>query len=307
MQVLIADDNKDSVEMLAILVRGWGFDAITTYDGGTALKLLEATESPRLALLDWIMPGKNGIEICQEIRTEPNRPYTYVILMTGRAGRQQMLEGLHSGADDFLLKPVEASELHARLTAGKRILELQEQLLATQRLLREQATRDSLTGLWNRAMIFGILQRELVRCKRESQPLSVIMADIDYFKSINDTHGHHVGDLVLHQTSKRLLTALRPYDSVGRYGGEEFLIVLPGCNLDVSLMLAERLRGNVASARTRDDGIVISTLTVSLGVATWDGRSAGEELVQMADKALYQAKAQGRNCVVPATLVSDLA
>jgi two-component system cell cycle response regulator len=215
MRVLVADDNKDSAETLAILLRAWGFEPVVVHDGPAALARLRSNDAPTLALLDWIMPGMNGIDLCREIRRETTRPYAYLILVTGRGSREQMLDGMNSGADDYLLKPIEPNELHARLNAAKRILELQEQLLTTQRLLREQATRDSLTGIWNRAMILEILHQELVRSRREGHPLAVIMADIDHFKNINDTHGHLVGDHMLRLTAQRMLSVLRAYDMVG--------------------------------------------------------------------------------------------
>jgi diguanylate cyclase (GGDEF)-like protein len=260
------------------------------------LAALRQPDAPQLALLDWVMPGRNGIEVCRAIRQEEGRPYTYLILVTGRSGKTPMLDGLEAGADDYLVKPVDTHELRARLNTAKRILDLQERLLATQYQLREQATRDSLTGLWNRPMIFETLARELTRSQREHRPLAVIMADVDHFKDVNDTHGHLVGDTVLHQTAERLLAALRPYDTVGRYGGEEFLIVLPGCCGGSALALAERLRQSVACAPLAA-GATSLRVTLSLGVAAWDGASAVPDLLRNADAALYRAKRGGRNRV----------
>jgi two-component system, cell cycle response regulator len=301
MRILIADDNQDAANTLGILLRNWGFDPTLAFDGPSALALLQEPGSPKLALLDWLMPGMNGIDICREIRKESSdRPYTYIVLVTGRGSKEQMLEGLHAGADDYLLKPVEPNELHARLNTAKRILELQSQLLATQQQLRLQATRDSLTGLWNRAMILEILQRELARSRREDQPIAVIMADIDHFKQINDTHGHLAGDQVLRQVAQRLSTALRPYDTVGRYGGEEFLMVLPGCGVDTALNLAERLRHSVEAEPIRNERMLLRSVTLSLGVAVWDGDVSPLELLRLADDALYQAKRMGRNRAIAA-------
>jgi two-component system cell cycle response regulator len=296
MRVLIADDHPDSAESFAILLSAWGLEPTIVHDGLAALAFLRESTAPTLALLDWIMPGLDGPGVCREIRRETNRPYVYVILVTGRSGKAQMLDGLHAGADDYLVKPVDPNELHARLTTARRILDLQDQLLATQRLLREQATRDSLTGLWNRAMILETLQRELIRSQREHQPLAAIMADIDHFKHINDAHGHFMGDQVLRQTAQRLQGVLRPYDTLGRYGGEEFLIVLSGCDSSAALTLAERLR-HCLDAEPIAEGDRTFHVTLSLGVCAWDGHMTAQALLQAADGALYEAKRVGRNCV----------
>lgn len=304
MQVLIADDNKDLIESLVYLAQQWQFEAIAVRDGEAALAELRKTEGPTLALLDWVMPRINGIDVCRELRKDTSRPYCYVILMSGRGGKERMLEGLNAGADDYLIKPVDPNELHARLCTGKRILQLQEQLLQTQRLLQEQATRDSLTGLWNRAMIMETLQRERTRSHREGNALTILMADIDHFKTINDTHGHLIGDQVLRQTAQRLLNALRPYDSIGRYGGEEFLAVFPHCDAEIGLSLAERFRHCVDMQPVVTDGLEIS-VTLSLGVATWDGNSSATDLLRLADEAMYRAKLAGRNRAVAADSSGD--
>jgi two-component system cell cycle response regulator len=299
MRVLIADDNLDLTKSLAILLREWRFEAVQAYDGMAAMALLRDPDAPTLALLDWVMPGMNGIEICREIRRDVDRPYTYVILMTGRGGKEQMLTGLTAGADDYLIKPVDPKELRARLTTAKRILDLQDQFLATQRRLREQATRDSLTGLWNRAVILDILQREHTRGRREGHRMAVIMADIDHFKKINDSLGHLAGDCVLRQIAQRLQTAVRPYDAVGRYGGEEFLVVLPRCETDISLALAQRLRRCVSAEPVNVAGQTVP-VTISLGVAAWDGEASAPEVLRLVDEAMYRAKSEGRNRAVAA-------
>ncbi len=302
MRILVADDNQDSALTLAVLLRAWGYSPQVVHDGKAALACLREPDAPTLALLDWVMPGLDGIEICRQVRQDTGRPYTYVILVTGRGGKDQMVDGLNAGADDYLIKPIDTDELQARLHTARRILALQEQLLATQRLLREQASRDSLTGLWNRAMILEILERELARSRRERQPVAVILADLDHFKRINDTHGHLAGDCVLRQAGQRLRTALRPYDTVGRYGGEEFLVVLSGCGTSAALMLAERLRQAMEVELRTDRDQALQT-TLSLGVSVWDGRATTEELVRAADDALYEAKRSGRNCVRNAGLL----
>jgi diguanylate cyclase (GGDEF)-like protein len=301
MRILVADDNKDTAQTLGYLLAKRGFQPLLVNDGLQALAQLQRPDAPALAALDWKMPGMNGIEVCRQIRKEATAPYPYLILVTGEGTKEQLLEGLTSGADDYLLKPVDPNELYARLVTGKRILDLQEQLLATQRLLRQQATRDSLTGLLNRATILETLDREMVRSRRERRSLTIIMADIDHFKTINDTHGHVVGDRVLRDTAQRLISVLRPYDTTGRYGGEEFLTILAGCGGDRSMGLANRLRCAVEVEPVVSNGRAIP-VTLSLGVAVWDGRSSSQELVQFADAALYRAKRDGRNRIAMAAI-----
>jgi diguanylate cyclase (GGDEF)-like protein len=228
----------------------------------------------------------------------------YVILLTGKSQKGDVVEGLDSGADDYLVKPFDRSELKARLTAGARIIELQERLLVAQEALREQATHDALTGAFNRAAILEILQRELARSDREGRPLCLSMVDIDHFKSINDSFGHSAGDAVLRDIIKRLCSAMRPYDSIGRYGGEEFLIVAPGCDLSHSLTLAERLRESIAHEHFRADSHTIP-VTVSLGLTVCEDKGSADSLIRAADEALYRAKRAGRNRIEVAGTVDQ--
>jgi diguanylate cyclase (GGDEF)-like protein len=217
----------------------------------------------------------------------------YVLLLTAKNRHEEVVEGLDAGADDYVTKPCDPFELEARLRAGTRILELQDQLVNARETLRLQATHDSLTGLLNRTAVLDALQRELARSERTAAGLAVIMVDVDHFKAINDTHGHIVGDDVLRAVAGRMRSSIRTYDSIGRYGGEEFLVVAPGCGVAVARELAERLRTSVCgTAITYEDGSL--DVTVSLGVAVRTGAPAGL-LLRAADQALYQAKSRGRN------------
>jgi two-component system cell cycle response regulator len=300
MKILIADDQQILASLLQDQVRAWGYDAQVVPDGFAALQVLRAPDAPRLALLDWVMPGLDGIEVCRRLRRDADRQYTYLVLATGYGGRQEMLDGLEAGADDFLSKPIDPAELKARLGAGRRIVTLQEQL-------REQAIRDGLTGLYNRSAILATLESELARSLREGRPLGVVLADIDHFKRINDTHGHLVGDAVLREVACRLRDVLRPYDSVGRYGGEEFLLVLPGCDGPTAAGLAERLRQCVAAETvSTEEGEV--PVALSLGVAAWEGEGEVDTigLLRSADEALYSAKRTGRNRTVLAPAFARL-
>jgi diguanylate cyclase (GGDEF)-like protein len=302
MKLLIAEDQVSLGLMLQEQVRPWGYEATVVTDGQAALDTLLGADAPRLALLDWMMPGPDGIEVCRRVRREAAERYPYLVLLTGQGGHQQRIDGLEAGADDFLVKPVDATELKARLTAGKRIISLQEQLLASQRQLREQASRDALTGLWNRAAILDLFNRELMRGRREGRPVGLVMGDLDHFKQVNDTFGHLTGDQVLRQAAARLREGVRPYDTVGRYGGEEFLVVLPGCGSEEAVALAERLRKGVGD-QPIDVGERLLTVTFSLGVAAWDSATPANatELLRVADEALYEAKRAGRNRAVLGT------
>jgi diguanylate cyclase (GGDEF)-like protein len=299
MKILIAEDDIDFRAVLEATLTSWGHEVISVGDGLEALAHLRQEAGPPLALLDWFMPGFNGIEVCRELRRGGAAPYVYVILVTGRAARQDLLEGLEAGADDYLVKPVDVEEMRARLATALRIVTTQQRLLAEQEALRRQATHDPLTGLWNRAVILEILEREVSRSRREGGALGVLMADLDHFKAINDTYGHPAGDAVLREAAQCMLAAYRPYDTIGRYGGEEFLIVLPGCDVPTLVDLGERLRRSIADRSVSLPGGGAVWVTLSLGAAASDAARPLEAaaLVQAADTALYRAKQAGRNRV----------
>jgi diguanylate cyclase (GGDEF)-like protein len=294
MLTLIVEDNLDHALSLQTLVSFWGYQSVIVHDGAAALKMMRSPDGPGLVLLDWELPGMDGLEVCRQVRETITDRYIYVLLVTGRDGLEDRVAGLEAGADEFLTKPVDALELRARLNAGKRILSLQEQLLTAQKRLEEQATRDALTGIWNRGAILEILDRELARVSREGGSLGILLADVDHFKQVNDTHGHLAGDRVLREVAQRLQVVLRTYDAVGRYGGEEFLVVLPGCDTATILHLAERLRQSIADRPVEQDGFSVP-ITLSLGAATWKEGASSAGLIRSADDALYRAKSSGRN------------
>lgn len=294
MRILVADDNSAFRQQLTDSLARWGYEVQVAADGLTAWRMLQAADAPTLALLDWMMPGMDGLRICEEVRRQPGGRYRYLILMTARADKSDVISGLEAGADDYLIKPLDEHELRARLRAGRRILELQEQLLAAQESLRHQATHDPLTGLLNRGAIVEALGRELARAHREGKPVGVLLADVDRFKAINDTWGHPAGDAVLREVGRRMAASLRPYDALGRYGGEEFLAVLPECDAAALGRLAERLRHCVGEAPVGLPGEFVP-VTLSLGGAA--GVRDADELLREADAALYRAKRAGRNRV----------
>ena len=297
MKILLAEDNPVFQSMLKNMLTKWGYEVVLAGNGEEAWQILQQLQAPPLAILDWMMPGVDGVEVCRRLRAAQQR-YVYVILLTAKTEQKDLVEGMDAGADDYVTKPFNTHELRVRLRAGRRILDLQEQLLLAQDALRVQATHDGLTGLWNRTSILEILDREMARAGRESTPLAVLMADLDYFKQVNDTHGHLAGDAVLRESSRRMQAIIRAYDAVGRYGGEEFLVVLPGCDQSGGFAQAERLRQSISSKpfQTSSGDIPV---TCSLGLSWTDGRGRfnTNALLRAADAALYQAKRAGRNRV----------
>jgi two-component system, cell cycle response regulator len=299
MKVLIADDSLVMRRLLQVTLESWGYEVWAAADGAEAWELLQRDDAPQIAVLDWIMPVFTGLEICRLVRRKPRDSYVYLLLLTSKSQREDIVEGMGAGADDYVVKPFDKHELEVRLRAGRRIVELQNALLEIQEALRVQATRDVLTGCWNRRAILDILHRELHRARREQRHLAVVLADLDHFKQVNDQWGHAAGDAVLTESARRLENILRPYDAVGRYGGEEFLAVLPGCDELGALSLATRLAEGLRANPVVFDGIPV-TVTGSFGVASIPPTSAAEldDLLRTADEALYEAKRLGRDRAV---------
>lgn len=301
MRILIADDSIVSRHLLDATLRKWGYEVAVACDGNEAWSILQGEDAPKIAILDWVMPGMTGLEVCRRVRANAKEKdiYTYIILLTSKSQKEDLIEGMESGADDYLTKPFDQHELKVRLRPGMRIIELQQELITAREELREQATKDFLTRIWNRSSILDILDRELERGRRDKQPVGVILADLDHFKAINDNYGHFGGDAVLREFVRRMAGAMRPYDSVGRYGGEEFLIVLPGCDDASTRKQAERMRAALADesmAFNEESRIITCSFGATASVVGVE--VTGESLIRVADDALYRAKRQGRNRVV---------
>jgi diguanylate cyclase (GGDEF)-like protein len=297
-RILIADDHPATLEQLTETLTEWGYSVVTASDGRQAWAILQQPEAPRLAILDRRMPGLDGAEICRRVRQQAQEPYIYILLLTVYDQEKQIAAGLQSGADDYIVKPYHVDELRARLDVGKRILGIQHRLIEARDRLQSQATIDPVTGMWNRSMILEFLRKELSRAHRRSDSVGLAVLDLDHFKAINDEYGHQVGDAVMRETGERLRDAVRSYDAIGRYGGDEFLSVHPGCSWEDTARLGERLRAALA-ASPMIVGTDILQVTASVGVASSDMLVAPEpaRLVFLADAALYTAKRSGRDRV----------
>ncbi|MGC1107324.1 MAG: diguanylate cyclase [Candidatus Acidiferrales bacterium] len=308
MRVLIAEDDPVSRRVLEEFLRKWGYQVVTVANGAEAWALLTAEDPPRMAILDWMMPELEGIEVCRRVRARSGRAYIFLILLTAHGQRHSLLAGLKAGADDYLSKPFDAEELRARLQVGERILRMQDELIAARDALHFQATHDLLTGVASRGAAMEFLARELSRGFREHQSVGILLADLDHFKRINDEFGHLAGDTVLREVAQRMLKCVRTYDCVGRFGGEEFLIIFPSSNEAGTLRQAERIRKSVESVPVQAlEGQI--PVTVSFGIVATDPSISqdGTELLRATDAALYRAKELGRNRIeraVPAELLA---
>ena len=281
----------------------WGFEVTATTGGADALQALEADDAPRLAILDWMMPGMDGVDVCRRVRARETLQPPYIILLTALGGKDSVVTGLEAGADDYVGKPYDPDELHARLEVGRRMVETNAKLIETQHALEILASTDSLTGLLNRGAIVDELERETERAAREGSPLGIGMLDIDHFKLVNDTYGHAAGDAALCEVVRRVLGVMRPYDSLGRFGGDEFLVLVPGSGEEELRDVLERIRSVIGSAPITVGGHELA-VTVSLGGVTRGSESA-DGLIARADDALYTAKEQGRDRVVLAVSAEE--
>jgi two-component system, cell cycle response regulator len=303
-RILVADDDPVSLHLMGRILQHSGYEVMTADNGRQAARELCKSGGPRLALIDWMMPELDGPGVCREVRRRHDDAYVYMLLLTAKQSSGDVVHGLEAGADDYLTKPCHPAELNARLHTGRRILQLEDKLVEAREEMRYKATHDALTSLLNRATILTLLRGELRRSTREHSPVSLLLCDVDHFKKINDDHGHLAGDEVLEQVSKRLLNAVRSSDNVGRFGGEEFLIVLNGCTSLELKERAEQVRNsiNCLPCLTSHGTIAVSLSIGAITIETWDRLLPIEPFLKEIDAALYRAKATGRNRVVYAEL-----
>lgn len=294
MKILIAEDDFISCKALENNLKEWGYDVVTARDGNQAWELAR-TNDIRLAILDWNMPGIDGIELSQKIRNEykeEDSKYVYIILLTGRGGQDDIIQGLSTGADDYMTKPYSFVELKYRVQNGERIIKNEDKRI-------KLASLDNLTKLWNRNKIFDFLDTELQRGERENTPTGVVMIDIDHFKQINDRYGHLIGDEVLVEVADRLKNAIRPYDRIGRYGGDEILVVLPKCGKKEAKNIAKRLYDSVVKVRIPTE-VGSLKINISIGCVSNENfqQASKMQLVQASDNALLSAKKKGRDRII---------
>ena len=294
--VLCIDDDQDILNLLERLLAEKGFTVITAADGEQGLVEV-GNKRPDLILLDIMMPGTNGLEILRRVRAvETDRP-PYIIILTSMADKKDIVTGLDAGANDYLIKPFDPGELRARVEVGSRMVKMQADLVKSREALAHQAMHDPLTGMLSRRAILDQLHKEHARTDRHGDVLSLGICDIDHFKSINDTYGHQTGDDVLCELARILTACFRGFDSVGRMGGEEFLLIAPMKTGADPNAFYDRLCTTVAGAKMETRSGVLS-ITVSIGAAIARSGDTVDDLVAAADAALYRAKAAGRNRVV---------
>jgi diguanylate cyclase (GGDEF)-like protein len=294
MKLLIAEDDFTSRTLLSGVLTKLGHEVVAAKDGTEAFQIMQLPDAPRLAILDWMMPGMDGVQVCRSIRSLKTETPPYLIMLTARSEKVDVVTGLEAGADDYLGKPFDPGELRARVEVGRRMVEMQDVLVESRNKLVHQASHDPLTGLLNRRAILEQVGKDLARATRYGEVLALGMCDLDHFKLVNDTHGHQSGDDVLCGFASVLSESVRGYDAVGRLGGEEFLAVLqvkPGTDcVAVFEKLCKRVAGTPMATRSGP-----LSVTVSVGVACSTLDTTPDQLLEAADAAMYRAKGAGRN------------
>ena len=297
--ILVVDDDVVSRSLIERYLTKAGFEVSSAGNGKEALSLLEQQFFP-FVLTDWMMPEMDGPELCRKIRDRKTDGYVFIILITARDAKTDIVSGLEAGADDYLTKPIHSAELLARINTGIRILKLEQSLISANEEIRQLSITDSLTGCFNRAYLNERYPQEFSRAQRYNHSLSVIIGDIDHFKKVNDTYGHQAGDMALKMVGNCLMAQIREQiDWVVRYGGEEFLIILPETDCNGAMVLSERLRLAISNLEIEYEGQKLR-ITASFGAASikvTDSAVSMEQLINYADEQLYASKRGGRNCV----------
>lgn len=300
MKILIVDDDPVLRQILHTYLARAGYEVALAEDGRAAWETWQQ-EHTRLIVTDWMMPMMDGPELIRRIRGASFPGYTYIIMLTAKEGKSDVIFGLEAGADDYLTKPFNAGELRARISIGERILNLESSLSHALARMEELATHDPVTGLLNRRALYSHAEAELNRSQRYGKPVSFVMLDIDHFKTVNDRYGHLVGDQALRAVADTLAHNKRPYDWAGRWGGEEFLLVLPSTGLEEAAAVSDRLRISIneADIPLADGGALNLKASIGVTSSSIDPTAVHtlDTLVHQADEALFRAKREGRNRV----------
>ncbi|MCU0596671.1 MAG: diguanylate cyclase [Desulfobacterota bacterium] len=300
--VLVAEDHPATRKLLETILNNAGFAVTVAANGEEALDLFRRDFTP-VVLMDWVMPELNGIQLCKALRHNAAQGYVYIIFLTAKDSKEDVVKALEAGADDYITKPFHREELLARIKTGLRILDLERSLKKANEEIKILSLTDPLTGIYNRGYLNDQLPHEIKRSVRYGHPLHVILCDIDHFKAVNDTYGHQAGDDVLKGFASLLKGSIRQnLDWAARYGGEEFVLVLPETDAGGACAVAERLRRGAEQERFRTQGRAIH-ITASWGISGFDPKDVGETLsgdflLQEADRCLLKAKQDGRNRVV---------
>ena len=299
MRILIADDDVTSRLVLIGVLTRHGHEVVATVDGAEAWEAMSRPDAPTLAILDWEMPGLSGIDVCRLIRGLASDTPPYLLILTSRGEKSDIVAGLEAGADDYLAKPFDPGELRARVDVGRRMVELQARLREAHQAVAHEAMHDPLTGVLNRRAFGDILSRALAEERRHHGVLALGICDIDEFKKINDVQGHQAGDEVLCELVRIVTGTLRARDVLSRFGGDEFVVLADQVDPADVGRLFERVRLAVAASPIATSAGELP-ITISFGVAVWRDVDTGSELLARADAALYRAKVEGRNRVATA-------
>ena len=308
MKILVADDDAVSRSMMRRLLTQCGYEVVSASNGIEAVQKLSQEDGPRLLLLDWMMPGLDGPEVCRAIRTTAREAYVYIILLTSKDSKSDLIAGLEAGADDYLIKPCHVEELRARLRTGERILQLEDILVKARDEMRFRATHDGLTHLLNRTSVIQRLEDDLEGVRKHKTECAVVLCDVDHFKSINDTHGHPIGDAVLREIATRLKRAVRTGDAVGRFGGEEFLLVLHGCTNEGLALITNNICEAIRSVPmlTNAGPLRVSLSAGAVHLSRHHATVTADKVLQTVDVALYEAKGTGRDRFVMTSFNKEL-
>lgn len=305
MKVLIAEDDSATSIFLKRLLFRWGFDVQTAFDGIEAWNALQAGEdAPAMVLLDLMMPGMDGLEVCRRLREKEkgDNGYVYVVMVTSKSGKEDIIAGMEAGADDYLVKPFDKDELRARLLAGQRIIELHTALSAANKRLTILSRLDPLTGALSRNALLGDLDLAMYRSLREKTSLGIALVDFDNLKQFNESYGRNAGDRALQGSIRRLTACLRRTDSCGRWGKDEFVVVLPGVTMSQGEKICRRIQEAVAGEEFEIDGQSLN-ITVSQRLAIWDGQAGIDDFISRVEKDLHASRSKGDNRLETAVFI----